>query len=93
MTKPSGEATPRRHFLRTLVLAPAAAAAVGGCAAPRGAARPDAGAAQDAGAAGAAPAAAPAAEDAGLRAVRGVPLDLSAEPVLVFRATPARPGE
>lgn len=89
MTKPSGEATPRRHFLRTLVLAPAAAAAVGGCAASRAAARPEAGAAQDAGAAGAAPAA----EDAGLRAVRGVPLDLSAEPVLVFRATPARPGE
>lgn len=91
MSKPrSGEATPRRDFLRTLVLTPAAAAAVAGCATPHPTATPREDTPAEAPAAGAA---APAGGDPGLRALRGVPLDLSAEPAFVFRAASARPGE
>ncbi len=89
MSKPrSGEATPRRDFLRTLALAPAAAAAAG-CATSHPIATP----------VGAPPApptvsgGAPTVDDAGLRAVRGVPLAMEVEPAFVFRAAPARPEE
>ncbi len=91
MSKPHqpGAATPRRDFLRTLALAPAAAAVAAGCATSSGAARssedasggpdPRAGAADDQG-------------DAALRAIRALPLAADAEPAFVFRAAPARPG-
>lgn len=89
MSKPvrPGEATRRRDFLRTLVLAPAAATVAAGCATPGGAARP----AEASGDPAAARADADA--DASLRAIRAHPLAMDAEPAFLFRAAPARPGE
>jgi hypothetical protein len=76
--------TPRRRFLRDLVLAPAAVAAAAGCAGPKAAAP----AAAKPGAA----AAAPPAEDP-YAALRAFPLPVDAEPAFVFRALPARDRE
>jgi hypothetical protein len=86
-----GEATPRRQFLRTLAVAPAAALVASGCATSSGAAgRSDAGASARPEAAGSAAAAD---QDKALVAIRAVPLVMDAEPAFVFRAAPARPGE
>jgi hypothetical protein len=75
----------RRGFLGALALAPAALAgcASSGAAAPRGrvAAPPGAPAARKEGG------------DPAVAAVRAFPLRPDAEPVLVFRAAAARPGE
>jgi hypothetical protein len=76
--------TPRRRFLRDLVLAPAAVAAAAGCAGPKAAAA--AAAAKPAG-----EAASPA--DDPYAALRAFPLPLDAEPAFVFRALPARDRE
>lgn len=86
-----GEATPRRDFLRTLALAPAAVAV--GCATSTGAAgsrdsREEAPSASSGSAAGAG-----SDEDKSLRALRAHALPMDAEPALVFRAAPARPVE
>lgn len=80
-------ATPRRAFLRALVLAPAAAA----CASAGGAKR--AGEARGAPEPPTQPARTSVAPgpDA-LAPVRDFPLPLDAEPAFVFRAAPARPG-
>lgn len=89
MSKPARpvEATPRRDFLRTLALAPAAVAA--GCATSTGA-----GPRQEAPSAGSGSAAAATAEEEkSLHALRAHPLSVDAEPALVFRAAPARPVE
>lgn len=75
--------TPRRRFLSTLVLVPAAAAAA--CAAPKAAAPPAAAKP------GTPPPAAPP-EDP-YAPLRAVPLALDAEPAFVFRALPARDRE
>jgi hypothetical protein len=86
MSAPPPDPRPRRAFLRTLALLPAATAA--GCATARsGAATPAASAAGPV-----APAAPPApAPDDELRALRAFPLAPDAEPAFVFRALPARP--
>lgn len=89
MSKPDqpGAATPRREFLRTLVLAPAAAAVAAGCATSSGAARQ-----ADAASPGSESGAADGVGDEGLAAIRALPLAADAEPAFVFRAAPARPG-
>ncbi|MGC3997093.1 MAG: hypothetical protein QM767_06055 [Anaeromyxobacter sp.] len=78
----SRSGTPRRSFLRTLALAPAAAAAAAGCATTSAAApsAAPAGAGQ-----------APAGGGDALEPLRAFPLELEAEPALIFRALPVRP--
>ncbi len=83
-----GAATPRRDFLRTLALAPAAVAV--GCATSTGAA----GSREETPSAGSGAAAGDLSDqDRSLHALRAHPLPMDAEPAVVFRAAPARPGE